>query len=336
MGFDKVIGHEKIISFLKNAINSNRLSHAYVFEGQKGVGKKITGVEFAKAINCKNESLGCETCSSCVKINNNNHPDISIIKSDGKSIKNKQIEEFQNDILLRPYESDKKVFIIEDAHTMTISAQNRLLKILEDPPKYGIIILIVENSYSLIPTIRSRSQIIKFNRIPKKLIEEYLKKNYNIRDNDLSIATRFSDGSIGKAMNLYKSEEFKSRREITIDIIDEVISGDKLKLLEYVDFFEKNKEYISEILDFFIIWFRDLLLLSETGEEEHLLNIDKIDILRLHANKLPSENFCEFIEIVEKIRKNIDANVNFSLSIETMLLNLQEVKIYGNGYWRKI
>lgn len=325
MGFDKIIGHEKIISFLKNAISSDRLAHAYVFEGQNGVGKKLVAVEFAKAINCKNEDLGCEICSSCVKINNNNHPDISIIEPDGKSIKNKQIEEFQNNILLRPYESNKKVFIIEAAHTMTISAQNRLLKILEEPPKYGLIILVAENSHSLIPTIRSRSQIIKFNRISKKLIEEYLKENYNIRDNDVSIVAGFCDGSIGKAINLYKSEEFRSRREITIDIIDKIISGDKLKLLDYVDFFEKNKEYIWELLDFFIIWFRDLLLLSEIEEEKHLLNIDKIDTLRIHVNKLSSENFGEFIEIVESTRKNIDANVNFSLSIETMLLNLQEV-----------
>lgn len=325
MGFEKIIGHDKIISFLKTAINGDKLAHAYIFEGQEGVGKRLTAVEFAKAINCKNENFGCEVCSSCVKVNNNNHPDINIIKPDGNSIKNKQIEEFQNDILLRPYESNKKVFIIESSHTMTISAQNRLLKILEEPPGYGMIILIAENSHGLIPTIRSRSQTIKFNRIQKKLIEDYLKENYNIKDENLSIFAGFSDGSIGKAINLYESEEFKSRRETALDIIDEVIRGDKLKLLDYVDFFVKNKEYIREILDFFSIWFRDLLLLVETGEDRYLLNIDKIDILKIHARSVSCEKLGKSIDIVEKTRKNIEANVNFGLGIETMLLNLQEV-----------
>lgn len=276
MGFEKIIGHDRIISFLKTAIKGDKLAHAYIFEGQDGVGKRLTSVEFAKAINCKNENFGCEICSSCVKVNNNNHPDINIIKPDGNSIKNKQIEEFQNNILLRPYESSKKIFIIEAADTMTISAQNRLLKILEDTPAYGIIIFIAENFHGLLPTIRSRSQSIKFNRIQKKLIEEYIRRNYNIEDQNLSVFAGFSDGSIGKAINLYESEEFNNRREKTLDIIDEVIRGDKLKLLDYVDFFVKNKEYIGEILDFFSIWFRDLLLLAETGEDKHLLNIDKI------------------------------------------------------------
>ncbi|MCT4564937.1 MAG: DNA polymerase III subunit delta' [Maledivibacter sp.] len=325
MGFEKIIGHDKIISFLKTAIKRDKLAHAYIFEGQAGVGKILTAVEFAKAINCKNENFGCETCSSCIKVNNNNHPDINIIKPEGNSIKNKQIEEFQNNILLRPYESNKKIFIIEASHTMTTSAQNRLLKILEEPPGYGMIILIAENSHGLLPTIKSRSQTIKFNRIQKKIIEDYLKENYNIKDENLSIFAGFSDGSIGRAISLYESEEFNSRRGTTLDIIDEVIRGDKLKLLDYVDFFVKNKEYIGELLDFFSIWFRDLLLLVETGEEKYLLNIDKINILRIHTNTVSCEKLGKSIDIVEKTRKNIGSNVNFGLSIETMLLNLQEV-----------
>lgn len=324
MGFEKIIGHDRIVNFFKTAIKNDRLAHAYVFEGQDGVGKKLTAIEFAKAMNCKNGNIGCETCSSCVKINNNNHPDINIIKPDGNSIKNKQIEEFQSNILLKPYESNKKVFIIEASDTMTISAQNRLLKILEEPPQYGVIILITQNAHSLLPTIRSRSQMIKFNRISKKLIEEYIMENYNIMDKDVSIFAGFSDGSLGKAISLYESEEFNNRRERVLDIIDEVIRGEKLKLLDSVDFFEKNKEYISEILDFLIIWFRDLLLLSETKKDKYLLNIDKKGNLEMHVSKVSYEAIAKSISIVEETRKNIEANVNFSLSIETMLLNLQE------------
>lgn len=325
MAFDKIIGHDDVINFLKTAIKNEKLAHAYIFEGKKGVGKGLTAIEFAKAINCKNNlDDGCESCSSCVKINNNNHPDVKVILPDGNNIKNKQIEEFQNEILLKPYESNKKIFIIECVE-MTTSAQNRILKILEEPPEYGMIIFVTENSHSLLPTIRSRCQTIKFHRISKQCIENFLQKNFNIEERDSKLLARFSDGSLGKAIELHTSEEFKSRREITIDIIDEIIRGDKLKLLDYISFFENNKEYIDEILDFFTVWFRDMLLLLETHEDRYLFNIDKISHLKIHGSIMEYEKIPKAIEIVEKTRNNINANVNFGLCIEMLLLNLQEV-----------
>ncbi|RKD26626.1 DNA polymerase III, delta prime subunit [Caminicella sporogenes DSM 14501] len=326
MSFNDIIGHDNIIKFLKTAITNNKLAHAYVFDGIDGVGKMLTAKEFAKAINCKNNlNDACEICSSCIKINNNNHPDINIIVPDGNSIKNRQIEEFQNEILLKPYESEKKIFIIQNAETMTVSAQNRLLKILEEPPEYGIIILITENIYNLLPTIKSRCQIIKFHRIPKKYIENFLENNYNIEKIDSKLLAGFSDGSIGRAVELCISEEFKDRRETTIEVIDEIVRGDKLKLLDYVKFFEDNKEYIDQILDFFSIWFRDMLLLLETNEDSYVLNIDKINYLKIHGSIVEYEKIPKAIEIIEETRKNIKANVNFGLCIEMLLLNLQEV-----------
>jgi DNA polymerase-3 subunit delta' len=326
MSFDKIIGHDNIVIFLRTAIKNDKLTHAYIFDGQDGVGRKLAAMEFAKAINCKkNIDNSCEKCSSCVKINNNNHPDMKIIEPDGKSIKNKQIEEFQNDILLKPYESNKKIFIIESADTMTTSAQNRILKILEEPPKYGVIILITQNSYSLLPTIRSRCQTLKFNRISKEKIKRYLIEKHGINEEESRILASFSDCSLGKALNLYGSEEFKNRREMVIDIISEIINGDKLKLLDFTSFFQDNKENINEILDFFTIWFRDMLLLIETSDEKYLFNSDKIIDLQRHTSNLDYEKIPKAVNIVEETRKNIDANVNFDLCIETMLLNLQEV-----------
>lgn len=326
MSLEKIVGHNKIINFLKTAIRKDKLAHAYIFNGKEGVGKRLTAIEFAKSINCKvNIDSSCEECSSCIKINTNNHPDIKIIESDGKSIKNKQIEEFQSNILFKPYESQKKIFIIEAADTMTISAQNRILKILEEPPEYGVIILITQNSYGLLPTIRSRCQSIKFNRISKDIIYNYLKETCKVTDDESGLLTKFSDGSLGKALSLYASEEFKNRREKTIDIIDEIIRGDKLKLLDFTGFFEDNKEHINELLDFFAIWFRDILLLTETRDEKYLFNIDKIFRLQDHVNSIKYEKIPKAINIIEETRKNIDANVNFGLCIETLLLNLQEV-----------
>lgn len=326
MGFEKIIGHDKIINYLKTAIIQEKLAHAYIFEGQAGIGKGITALEFIKGINCKSHiNNGCDSCSSCVKIKNDNHPDINIMEPQGKSIKNKQIEEFQREILIRPYESNKKAFIIKQADTMTVSAQNRILKILEEPPEYGIIIFISENSGHLLPTIKSRCQLLKFNRLANIDIEKYLMEHYELNYEEAKILSAFSNGSLSKAIELYTSEEFKNRRETMIDIIDEVLRGDKLKLIDYVSFFESNKEIIWEILDFIIIWFRDMLLLKEIEEDKYLFNMDKINTLKIHANNIKYDKIIKSIDIIEDTKKSVNANVNFGLCIEAMLLNLQEV-----------
>lgn len=326
MSFQKIIGHDKIIKFLKTAIKNDSLAHAYIFEGRIGIGKKTSALEFAKAICCK-ESLddSCDICTSCHKIDSGNHPDIEIISPDGKSIKNKQIEEFQNNILLRPYESNKKIFLIEASNTMTVSAQNRLLKILEEPPSYGIIILITENSYGLLPTIRSRCQTIKFNRIPKEDIAKYLIERYNLNKEESLVYSIFSDGSLGRALDIYQSEEFKERRSEIIKIIDKIAIGDRLKLIDSVEFFEKNKDYMEELLDLLAIWFRDMLLLKEIDDEKKLFNIDYKNKVREYMNVFTGYRIMKAINIIEETRKNIKSNVNLNVSIETMLLNILEV-----------
>ncbi len=326
MGFEKITGHDKIIKYIQTAIKQEKLGHAYIFEGQAGVGKGIIALEFIKAINCKNNiNNGCDKCSSCMKINSDNHPDINVLEPQGKSIKNKQIEEFQREILLRPYESNKKAFIIQQADTMTTSAQNRILKILEEPPEYGIIIFISENSGHLLPTVKSRCQLLKFNRISDVEIEKYLVEHYEIKEEDAKILSAFSGGSLSKAISLHTSDEFKNRREIMIDIVDEVLRGDKLKLIDYISFFESNKDIIWEILDFIIIWFRDMLLLKEISSYKYLFNLDKINTLKIHANNIQYDKIIKSIAIIEDTKKSINANANFGLCIETMLLNLQEV-----------
>ncbi len=326
MSFEKIVGHNRIINFLKISIKNNKLAHAYIFEGRSGIGKGLTALEFVKAIVCKeNIDDGCDNCPSCIKINTENHPDINTIEPNGNNIKNKQIEEFQNDILIKPYESDKKIFIIKAADTMTTSAQNRLLKVLEEPPSYGIIILITENSYGLLPTIRSRCQKIKFNRIPGELIQKYLLNKYDMSTKEAQILTTFSDGSLERAVDLYESQEFKDRRMTIIDITDSILKGDKLKLIDSVTFFEDNKEHIEELLDLLIIWFRDMLLLKETNEENKLFNIDYIDKLKAQLKLIEEIQILNIINIIEETRKNINSNVNYGLCIETMLLNIQEV-----------
>ncbi|WZL73421.1 DNA polymerase III subunit delta' [Clostridiaceae bacterium 35-E11] len=326
MNFKDIIGQEQVIYYLKQTIINKKIAHAYIFEGPPEVGKGMAALAFAKGIQCKNYGQdACNICSACVKANRSNHPDIKIIEPEGKSIKNRQIEEFQQDLLRKPYESNRKIYIIKKANDMTISAQNRLLKTLEEPPPYAVILLMSTNVNSFLPTIKSRCQIVKFRRVGEKDIQLFMMKKYGICEEEARVFAAFSDGIPGRAMKLKESEEFKIKREKTIEIIEELMQNNPLKAFEFVDFFQQNKDNIDEILDFMLFWFRDMVILIETGTEKFLINLDKKNNLQKHLHCIGFEKITNIIEIIEKTKNDIKANVNFQLAVEMMLLNIQEV-----------
>ncbi|MEW9123689.1 MAG: DNA polymerase III subunit delta' [Thermotaleaceae bacterium] len=326
MGFHEIIGQEKIIKNLVMEIQKDKIGHAYIFDGPEGLGKGMMATAFAQAILCKSfQQDACDICSACRKVYHHNHPDMMIIEPEGASIKNKQIEEFQQDLLLKPYESTKKIYILKNADQMTISAQNRLLKTLEEPPEYGVIILISTNINRFLPTIRSRCQVIKFNRNGEEGILSFLQKRYQLEREEAKILAAFSDGIIGRAIQLKESSAFLEKREATIEMMDKILNRNPLDVFSVMDFFEKYKEDIYEILDLMLVWFRDILVLKETQNENFLMNLDKKRILREHGYRIGYPQISHIISIIEKSKQDMKANVNFQLIIENMLLNIQEV-----------
>ncbi|TCO78625.1 DNA polymerase III subunit delta' [Marinisporobacter balticus] len=326
MGFNDIIGQEKTVNYFKRAISNEKIAHAYIFEGPSGIGKVAIATAFAKGIQCKNyHEDACNICISCLKVNGNNHPDIKMIEPEGKSIKNKQIEEMQQDLLRKPYEGNKKIYIIKHANQMTVSAQNRLLKTLEEPPQYAVILLMSANSNSFLPTIKSRCQILKFNRMGQNDIEQILTSKYGMNQEEGRVLAAFSDGILGKAIQLKESDVFRIKREETIEVIENVLKKDPLVAFDAVEFFQKYKDDINEILDYILFWFRDLLMLIQTGSDKFLINMDKKNTLQKHRGHIAYERIGNIINIIEKTKNDIKANVNFQLAIEMMLLTIQEV-----------
>ena len=182
--FDKIIGNEQIITTLKNMVKQNKTSHSYLFLGIQGIGKKIIAKEFAKMLLCLEEEKYCNNCKSCIEFNTKNNPDYIYIEPQENNIKIEQIRKLQKSIQEKPIISDKKIYIIDNADLMTKESQNCLLKTLEEPPQYAIIILIGSNEISFLPTIKSRCTIIKFNKIEDEEIKKYLEKNYRIKTNE--------------------------------------------------------------------------------------------------------------------------------------------------------
>lgn len=327
MDFEDILGHDMIKKSFKSAIKTGNISHSYIFEGPRGSGKKMMAKVLGKTLLCeKAGETPCNRCPSCLKFDTENHPDFYTINPEGNSFKKDKIELLQKEIMTKPYEGKRKIFILEDGDKMTLTAQNKFLKTLEEPPNYVIIIIICKNSGDMLPTILSRSQLIRFSPVNNDMIIDMLVKNYDISKENALILTAFSHGLVGRAIKLVQSEYFKTLREDTLSIIMEIMDGDKIKVFTRSDFFQDKKEEIGEILDILLLWFRDLLLIKSDGHQELIINRDKLDKLNYYGNTISVESIYDIIDTITATKEDIKSNISFQLAIETMLLKIQEVK----------
>ncbi|MGM0370042.1 MAG: DNA polymerase III subunit delta' [Bacillota bacterium] len=327
MAFDKVLGQNTVITILKNALSQNRLSHAYIFTGKKGVGKAQAAFEFAKAANCKaKEDDACDQCLSCRKANNENHPDIKEVMPDETSIKIDQIRELQQEIMYKPYESDKKIYIIHQAEDMTLSAANCLLKTLEEPPSYAIIILLTNNLNKLLSTTVSRCQLIRFRRIPYQLIKDSLVSEYDLSAAKSQLIASLADGRYDYACQLVEEEEELEMRKEIIEFLISFPGLTKVELFEGVQELLKYKSAANDLLEIMITWYRDLLLLH-LEQKDNIINADRLADLKKNLEEFKMIEIEKIIEIIEETNELIkSSNVNLRLALEVMLLKLKQVR----------
>lgn len=325
MPFENIIGQEKIIEGLKKALAGNQLAHSYLFEGLEGLGKRRVAFELAKGICCNAEGIRpCNSCSSCVKLEHGNHPDVKWIGGEG-SIKIDDIRDLQKDIQVKPYEGNNKIYILCDAEKMTVQAQNALLKTVEEPPYYSTLILLTTNAYSLLPTIVSRCQVLKFSPVPASKIQNFLIKEKGLDIRESKFIAAFSNGAVGKALKLLEDHDFIKRREAVVGLSRTLLNAKTINILEKVNFFNEEKEYIDEILDILISWYRDLMVYKETSNVDFIINCDKIEEIIFQSNQVNLWQIKDIIFIIDKAKNNLRSNVNYQLNIEVMLLNIQEV-----------
>ena len=309
MYFKDIIGQEFAKKYLTNSINKNKVSHAYLFEGMNGVGKNTLAKEFAKIL---------------IKVDKlENSPDYISIEPEGSSIKIAQIRKLQTDVLVKPH-SDYKIYIINKAEKMTVESQNALLKTLEEPPAYVIIILITSNKNSLLDTIKSRCEIIKFLPVSFIQTKKYL-EDMGIEERKASILATFSRGSISKALELSESADFMLMREDIQNNIQTLLEKNVVEILELPSKYDKYKDNIIEVLDMMINYFRDIMMLKENIGKDMIINIDKITYVQNMSKKINYSQVSKIIDIIEETKKKLKSNCNFNLSIQVMALNIYEV-----------
>jgi DNA polymerase-3 subunit delta' len=323
MEYKDIIGHDLVVKSLKKVCKNNKMSHFYIFEGEEGLGKRSLAKVFAKTLLCEKKGLEpCGECSSCYKFDTETHPDFKEVYPEKDIIKKGQIDELIKFINRSPFESEKKLIIIDQANLMNKEAQNGLLKSLEEPPAYIHIILISSDAKNLLPTIISRGQTIRFYPIAADRIQDYLVDNLQVKKELAVFLSKLSNGSLGRAIFLSESEDFFKRRDWAIELIDGLSQKEGFRIFLAVDYFYSNKEFTQEMLQIFILWFRDLAVYKTTGNLAFVINKDKEEFL-IKQSFMDFELINDIIEKIQETSSNIQMNVNFQLSIETMLLKIQ-------------
>ena len=309
MYFEKIRGQRFAKKYLSNSIKSNMISHAYMFEGPSGVGKNTMARDLATTL-LEMENLF-------------NSPDYIKITPEGDSIKIAQIRKLQSDILVKPYKS-YKIYVIDEAQKMTVEAQNALLKTLEEPPKYAIIILITNNKESLLDTIKSRCEIIKFTPIPLVEVADYLTQT-GVDKNRASLLANFSRGSMQKAIELSESEDFHIMRDEVQKYVETFLTGSMLDIMDIQSSIEKYKDNITNVLDLLVNYFRDIMMVKENVDSSMIINLDRLVFIKNMSTKITYSQLSKIIDIIEETKNKLRSNCNFNISIQVMTLNIYEV-----------
>ncbi len=326
MKFSDFVGNRDVINRLKNQVRFEKTFHSYIFDGADGIGKKRLAYTLAQAILCRHLSEGgepCGVCNACKKVLSQNHGDIHYITTDGSSIKDEQVEEMQQILFSKPFDADRTILIIDDADTMTQRAQNRLLKTLEEPAGSVTVMLLTKKISDVLPTIVSRSAVIRLKPVDRELIKDFLIKQIGVAGHEAQIAAAYSYGSPGRAVRLINDESFISKRESSIECACGLI--EKKSLLEFAQLFEEyntSKENILDFLEMMSFWYRDLLLISQNMDESLLMNCDKRERLRELSKKTNLKQVCKILEQLEKTKYDIMMNVNINYALKNMYLEI--------------
>lgn len=301
MNFNEILGNNKIKQDLQEIIDNNTISHSYMFVGIDGIGKKLIAKEFARKILCLNkQNQNCATCDSCIKFNSGNNPDFLEIFPDGNSIKIAQMREMQEKVYQKPIVSDKKVFIIDQVEKMTEEAQNSLLKTLEEPPEYMVIILITSNENKLLNTVKSRCIRINFTELSKQDITKYAGAHQiNIASQNL---LEMCGGSIGKLEKINENiDDYNSLELATNKLID----GKLKNVVEEMNCFNilyESKEIIQDLLDYMTV----LIYLHISKEKDY------------------RQKFLNTIKLIEETKQRLNSNTNYDMSIDNLLFKIWE------------
>lgn len=324
--FSEIVGHEQIKEHMQAAIRDKKPFHAYLFQGEEGVGKEALARTFAAGLQCQSESADkpCKECVSCRQMESGNQPDVIWVTREKVSLGVDEIrEQLCNTMDIKPFSSPYKIYLVPEAEKMTEAAQNALLKTIEEPPEYGIVILMTSNISALLPTIQSRCLTMEFRPLSTAVVESFVKEHCQVPDYQARASAAFAQGNLGKAMRYAKSEDFIERKDHIISLLRHVEQMDLSEMLAVIKDLGTRKDEVRDYIDLMVLWYRDVLLFKATKDINQLLFQDEASYISREASHRSYEKIEEILQAFEKAKVRLRANVNFDITMELMLLTLK-------------
>lgn len=326
-GFSGIVGREDVIAHLQEAIRREKVSHAYIFAGEKGSGKRLLASIFAMTLECEQKGdEPCRNCPSCRKFLSGNHPDVRFVtheKPNSVGIDDIR-EQLIADVAIRPYESPYKIYIVDDASKMTPQAQNALLKTIEEPPAYAVILLLADNPEALLPTVVSRCVVLDLKPLSEDQIKSFLMDQMHVPDYQAEVEASFAQGNIGKAKKIAESSDFIEMVSGSVQLLKRSKEMEIHEMIDTIKALSAEKQTIYDYLGIFEMWFRDVLMFKATKEADSLIFKDEINAVTERASVSSYEGLETIIDAIHTAENRLRANVNFDLTMELLFLTIRE------------
>lgn len=327
MGFKGIVGHEDIIAHFKSSIETGNVAHAYIISGDAGSGKKALAYAFAETLECEaGGTEACGTCQSCLQVSTGNYPDIITVTHEKPNLisVDEVRDQLINTIDIKPYKGKYKIYIIPDAEFLNVQAQNAMLKTIEEPPAYAVILLLTTNLDKLLETVKSRCLKLQTKPIRERDVLAYLTNVMGLTKEKAYFCLDFAQGNLGKAIKLAGNDEYAAIVDSVVGVLAHIDEMDVETLGKAVKDIEQFKMSMNDYMDLMMMWYRDAMMLKVTGNVDKILFKNEFSTLKKQAGKLTFKSIEDKIDAIAKAEQRLLANANFEVTIELLLLTLKE------------
>ena len=327
--FSEIIGHEDIIQHFKRSIEMGKVSQGYIINGEEGSGKKTLTRAIIKTMECEEGGTEpCCKCKSCKQMDTDNQPDVTWVTHDKPNVIS--VEEIRDqvnkDITIKPYSSRYKIYVIDDAQLLNANAQNALLKTIEEPPEYAIIFLLTSNIDKILPTIISRCIVLNIKPVRERDVLDYLMNELKLPKEKADFCMDFAQGNLGKAIRLATSDEYKEIIEDVTGVLRKIPDMTVDDIMFAIKNMNHHKLKIGDYIDLMMMWYRDILMLKITGNAGRLMFKEYYTDIRKQSSHISYEGIEDVLKAMDKAKIRLEANVNFDVAMELMLLTIKENK----------
>ncbi|MEE5990286.1 MAG: DNA polymerase III subunit tau [Firmicutes bacterium ADurb.Bin354] len=331
--FSEIVGQKDIKEELSSAIATGHVSHAYIFHGEPRSGKEFIARAFAQTLLCEKvaEAEGtlpeaCDECHSCAQAKSRNHPDIIYVQHNKPNTIG--VDDVREGILetvqIKPYSSQYKIYIMEEAEKMTPQAQNALLKTIEEPPAYAVFLLLTSSTEALLPTVLSRCTVLNMMPVPDEDLRRYLINEESVPENRAEICIAFARGNLGRAKAFANNEDFEKIRTNALSLMKNISRMDTSEIMNTLKEISGAGFDINDYLDIMAVWYRDILLFKATHDMNHLIFRDEISSIQKVAQSSDYEGIEEIIQALDTAKCRLRSMVDYELTMELLLLTIKE------------